>query len=137
MYNLKISLITLLILTAVLYFHLQGMAEYLYVKYWYYDIMMHILGGAGIAMSAYCFAIFFNIECLKSKIWKIIILTFIAGVAWELFEVYYNIAGARLWTTAYYIDTTKDLIDDVIGSVIVYYLIRRQKVLQNIQIAGK
>ncbi len=126
MYKLKISAVTLLVLLIVLFLHLYGMAEHLYIKYWFYDIIAHVLGGVGIAMSVYCVALIFNIECLKGKMWKIIPLTLIAGLAWEGFEIIFSLTGSKIWSQPYYFDTIKDLIDDVIGSGIVYLIFKNK-----------
>jgi len=47
-----------------------------------------------------------------------------------MFEGYYDIAGAPLWTGAYFVDTIKDLIDDMIGGAIVAWVLFR-KIKQN------
>lgn len=110
----------------MLVLHLYGMEHDLYIRFWFYDIILHILGGVGIAMSVYSVAVFFNIELIKGKLSRIIALTFIAGLAWEAFEVIFNLTGSKVWTTPYYIDTIKDLFNDVIGSIIVYLAIKNK-----------
>jgi len=126
MQNIKVSAYTLLVLLSVLIFHILGMAEHLYIRFWFYDIFMHILGGMGIAMSVYCVILFLKRDNIKNDLWKMLLLVLAAGLSWELFEVYFNIAGSRLWTTPYYIDTVKDLINDMIGAIIVIFIIKKQ-----------
>ncbi len=114
MYRLKLAATTLFVLFLVFFLHLKGMQYHFYMTYWYYDIIMHFLAGIGIALSA--------LYVLKNPK-DIILITLVAGLAWELFEVYFNIAGSPIGSTAYRLDTLKDLFDDVLGSVLVYLLI--------------
>ena len=57
---------------------------------------------------------------------RIMIITFIAGFAWETFETMNDIAGAPLGTHDYYIDSVKDLYDDVIGGFIACFFLRKK-----------
>ncbi len=86
--------------------------------------MMHFLGGVGLAMSFYCIVVFFNIKSIENRLWQIIILTIIAGIIWELFEIKYDLLGSPLGTTKYNIDTIKDLIMDTLGAVVVWLIIK-------------
>ena len=126
MNNLKISSITIALLLILLFMHVYGMYAHLYTIFWFYDIIVHILGGVCVALSLYCFGLFFNISALK-KIWVITVLTFAAGLAWEVFEVYYDIAGHPFGTGAYIFDTIKDLIDDTLGALAASWIILRKK----------
>lgn len=118
MNNNKIAFLSITTLLLVLFMHLEGMSQHLYIDYWFYDIIMHILGGAGIGFSI--------LYVLKNPKY-IIPISIIGGIAWELFEVYFNISGAKLWTTPYYLDTAKDLLDDTIGSMLAYLIITNKK----------
>lgn len=124
MNHLKIASVTLFFLIVLLLLHVYGMANNLYVTYWFYDIILHFLGGTCIALSAFCVSEFFEIKFLKNNIWNIIIVTIIAGVAWELFEVYYDIAGSPVETLAYKLDTAKDLVMDTLGALAVWAFIK-------------
>lgn len=125
MNNFKIGSLAVITLLLVLFMHLKGMAYHLYLNYWFYDIIMHVLGGIGIALSA--------LYILKNPKY-IIPATIFAGVVWELFEMYYGIAGAKLWTNAYYADTIKDLFDDTLGSVIIYFIVVKNENLELINL---
>ncbi|MEI8328168.1 MAG: hypothetical protein WCG02_03470 [Candidatus Taylorbacteria bacterium] len=118
----------LIILFIMLVAHIFGING-LYYHYPFYDIFMHVLGGAGIGLLLIAFirsnfSNFANILFLRRKV---VLGVLVVGLMWELFEMYFDIAGAPLWTTAYYIDTAKDLINDVIGASIVAWLIFRKK----------
>ena len=117
MYNFKISVFTIFILLVLLYLHKYAISYHLYTQIWFYDIIMHFLGGAGIAMSIYCIIIFFNINI---NLWQIITLTIIAGIGWEFFEIAYNLSGSNY-------DTLQDLIMDTLGAVVVWKIIENKR----------
>lgn len=114
----KLALFTLLVLLVTLKLHLLGMYDHLYLKFWYYDIIVHILGGIGIALS--------TLYILKNPKY-IFISTIICGILWELFEAYFGISGSPVGSSAYIIDTTKDLIDDMLGALIVWFAYKNKK----------
>lgn len=102
------------------------MAEHLYVEYWFYDIILHFLGGAGVAVSILCISKLLNIRSIERNTVRIIYLTFIAGIAWELFELYYDIAGHVFGTLEYNSDTIKDLIMDSLGGAFIVLIFRKK-----------
>ena len=113
----------LLVLCLVLITDIIGIRG-MYVIFPPYDIFMHILGGIGIGL-AICAAVRLHGEKIIHKRRVTIIGVLIVGIIWEIFEMYYDITSAPLWTVPYYIDTVKDLIDDVIGGGIVTYLCQK------------
>jgi hypothetical protein len=117
---MRIYFIAIIVLCFVLITHIIGIRG-LYVAFPPYDIFMHICGGIGIGL-AICAAIVLHGEKIVHKRRVIIIGVLIVGIIWELFEIHYDITGSPLWTTPYYIDTIKDLIDDMIGGGIVAYI---------------
>ena len=113
-----ISAFVVLIVTLIS--HIIGMNG-LYFHFPAYDIFMHIIGGIGIGLFLTAF-IKSNLPNLRCKRSVLIVGVFIVGLVWELFEMYFNIAGAPVGTKAYYIDTIKDLTNDIIGATIVAVL---------------
>ncbi len=110
----------LLILAAVLVSHVLGLNG-LYMGIRGYDVFVHILGGLGIGLflSAFVNLHFPNISHKRTYI---ILGVLVFGLVWELFEIYFNIAGYHLWTRLYYLDTAKDLVDDLLGGTIIAFL---------------
>ena len=97
--------------------------------HWYYrypgfDIPMHILGGMGIAFSVYWFITTFFPK-YKQSFWSIIFFTLLAGICWELFEAINDIAGAPVGTPKYYLDLTKDVVNDTLGAIIAAWFLRK------------
>ena len=101
---------------ALLCLHLLGNDGYYFIYSWY-DIMMHILGGLTIGLLAYQVAKS-HLKPAQFSAKKIVIAVFLIGLAWEIFEAIFDIAGAPVGTKAYYIDTVKDLMDDCIGAIL-------------------
>ena len=112
--SMKLYLYTLVAAVVVFLAHRAGLNG-LYYSIFQYDIYMHIFGGLTIALFLIALASSFKPDALNRRK-NIVLGVFIIGLGWELFEAYFNIAGAPVGTKAYYIDTIKDLIDDIIGS---------------------
>ncbi len=120
---MKIYIWAFAVLVVVLIGQLVGM-EGLYFKMPLFDIPMHILGGVGIALFVSAFAIGRDGR-IKHKITFVVIGLLMAGLVWELFEIIYDIAGYPLWTGLYYSDTIQDIINDLIGGMIVVFTLNR------------
>lgn len=112
-----------MVVVAVLVAHISGL-DGLYWDIPNYDVFMHILGGLGIGFFVYALVRSFDQKWLSKTI-NLVLLVICAGLVWELFEIYYNIAGHPLWTKLYYIDTIKDFVNDTIGGAIAVWLCKR------------
>ena len=95
----------------------------------FFDVVLHLLGGLGLGFFLAGLSTSFSQLGFRKRSY-IIFGVFLLGIAWELFEIYYDIAGYHLWTNPYYIDTAKDLIMDTISGTIVAYLIIKKNVQQ-------
>lgn len=116
------ALITIVFLALL---HKLSIDNYWYVRFSGFDIFMHIIGGMGLAFSLYWVLTTFMPQYHVS-FWSLIGLTFAAGILWELFEVINNIAGAPFGTPAYYLDTSKDLVNDTLGAIIAAFFTKRK-----------
>lgn len=128
MYKTKISVFTICVLILILFLHKYAIEYHFYIKYWFYDIIMHFLGGVGLAMSIYCISVFFNLSFINNSLSRIILLSVLLGIFWEIFEVVYDVLGFPFGTAHYYFDTTKDLIMDTLGATAVWLFIKNKKV---------
>lgn len=117
-----LTYLSAVILSAItLVLHVYGLHGW-YVQLVWYDIMMHILGGVTIAVFAYAV-----LASLRGRVfvvsrggaWTVVGFVLLAGLIWEGFEIYFDISGHPFGTKLYYIDTVKDLFDDVFGGGIV------------------
>ena len=107
---------------AVLFFHLKGLNSEFYWLYWWYDIPMHIFGGVVVALVyAWLQTAFPKIPQLS---WKNILMVIITiGVLWEIWELL--VGDTAFSDNGYALDTIKDLVDDVIGACVVYFVIKK------------
>lgn len=112
------GLFTLFLFIVIAILHALGFFYSLYFYLWWYDIVMHILGGFAIAiLSAYIF--FLRPGRSVSDVRKIFLTIFfsilVVGILWEVGEIF---------VSRYYdfrmeiggIDTLADMINDMIGA---------------------
>lgn len=118
MFKYKVPILTLASLILLLVLHLYGMEHDLYLLVPYYDIILHVLGGICLAASAYF--------VLKSPKY-IVPITVVLGIVWEIFELIYDITGYSFGAKLYWVDTIKDIINDTLGAIIVWIIIKKSK----------
>lgn len=120
------------ILFALGFLVIVGDKLYLVDSLWWYDIILHNLGGALISLTVLLFWNYFWPASLPSRGKTIFLVTLIAlviGIIWEKYEL---LAGITFLSDgmAYVLDTAKDLTDDVLGSFLgaIYglYLLKKQ-----------
>lgn len=113
----RLPVITLALLTLLLILQVLAIEYYWYVIFPPLDLFMHFLGGVCIALSVFY---------VLKKPRHIILFTILGGIAWELIEVYGDISGYPFGTHMYYLDSTKDLILDTIGGVLVFLIYKNK-----------
>lgn len=121
---MRLYLLALLVLAVLLVGHSLGISDGFYLSIKSYDIFAHILGGVGIGFFTAGVLRTLLPGMVKNTVLTTILIVFIVGLGWEAFEVYFNIAGYPFGTKLYYIDTVKDLVDDVIGGAIAALIAR-------------
>ncbi len=89
---------------------------YLYWTYRWVDIPMHIMGGIMAGLFTF---VFLRITRLAESTRNLILGVLIVGVGWEILEIFYKVDTLSF---RYWIDTTKDLLDDTIGGLISIYI---------------
>jgi len=95
---------------------------YWYYTIWYFDIVMHILGGFFVGLLIFGLL---NIKDISfNNIFKIIFGVLMVGIAWELFEfVFSNIIAQESFN---FLDTISDVFCDLAGSILaVIYFSKR------------
>lgn len=111
------SLILLLAAVMVLgTVHILALELYLYWQYTWFDVPVHMLGGAIVALSLFVAALY--VPMLQQFLHLLPVLAFalIVGILWELFEL-----GAGIFRAENYaFDTSIDLVMDVVGGYIGY-----------------
>jgi len=103
---MKKYILALVVSALVLVLHLLGLEHALYFYYPWYDILLHFLGGAALALLILIF----------TKSWKkTIIGMLILAAGWEVFEYFLHIAVQA--KENYILDTFIDFIMDTLGAV--------------------
>lgn len=109
---------TALILLAVV--HIVALELYLYWKFPWFDVPMHLLGGVAVALG-------YSILCTRfsprfqTLSWYIISVLFI-GIGWECFEYVAGISLVR--EESFLLDTALDLCMDTLGGILGYGIVQ-------------
>ena len=117
-YVLSFTLIAAVLVVEIIAFH-----DTVLLKAPGFHVIMHIAGGMGIGLFLMGLVSTYKLPMARARI-LVILGVLIFGLLWELFEALYNLTGFRLGTTAYYLDTFKDLVNDAIGGGLVMLLMR-------------
>jgi hypothetical protein len=113
-----IILATLGLLLAVLH----GAAEYysLYWYFWWFDIVVHFVGGATLGLAALWFLRFELPHLARTRVSLValaVVAALVFGILWEVFEFATGTSGAlHFWP-----DTLLDLLMDLVGAVAAYF----------------
>jgi len=104
--------------SSIAFLHMIGSEFFLYWRFWWYDIVMHFLGGLMVGMIALWvynyFEYFKNKEINKSLIFLYTFLVVLSvGIGWEVFEFLIEVD----FSNNYISDTSLDLIMDIVGSL--------------------
>ncbi|MBP6858368.1 MAG: hypothetical protein KBC33_00885 [Candidatus Pacebacteria bacterium] len=121
---MRIYISAFIVLALVLGAHISGLDGYYYTIDGY-DVFMHIAGGVGIGLFVAALLRSYRQGALFSRR-NVILGVIVIGIVWELFEIVYKLTGHPLWTKLYYIDTVKDMVDDVLGGAVVAWILGRK-----------
>jgi hypothetical protein len=131
MIRTKLLAASLVSITLISLLHHAALHYHWYFTHRWIDIVMHVLGGFWIAVSACYFAIIFmhdeSVLYDKKHLARIIfVAVFIVGTIWEFFEFFSG--NTFLHTANFWTDTISDMINNFIGGAFVYlYVILKKK----------
>ncbi len=101
--------------------------------YWWYDIPMHIAGGAWVAAAFLYLARKYEwiSRIAKPTIFTTLAVVLLVGIGWEIFEYSMDILVFRLHTLStvplyILIDSLHDLANDLLGAAIIWWILRRR-----------
>lgn len=115
-------------LTTIAIVHAVALEQYLYWKYFWFDIPMHLFGGITCALG-YSILPFLRItikERYQTVLWYIL-FTVSIGILWEVFEVVTHISIVE---PGFIQDTLTDLLMDMLGAGIGYGIVQSSKSLE-------
>jgi len=117
-----VAIASLALLIALLQF--LATRYFLYWEFWWFDIVMHFLGGLFIGVS-YLWLLRFEASAQLQKRVPVLVSSFFAvflvGILWEIFEY---VTGMYV-ETGYTLDTMLDLTMDIVGMMSAYLIFRR------------
>jgi len=122
----KKSFSIILVIFIYVIFSLDMLATqyFLYWRFWWFDIMMHFLGGFWISLTAYYlfyFSGYLNRISKKFSVFTLSLTTVIfVGIFWEIFEYVTKVSVAQ---SNYLLDTYLDLFMDVFGWLASYFVL--------------
>lgn len=126
MYSLLVLFFSALITLALV--HGSAVYFFLYWKYTWLDVPVHFLGGA-VAALGIAILPFFQIQFFErhKTLIAYICAVCVIGICWEMFE--YN-AGLYELEKDIVLDTSIDLIMDILGAILGYGIVKSIKQLQ-------
>ncbi len=108
---------------------LIALRYFLFWRFWWFDIVMHFLGGFWLVLLCYYLLFFSNLKnkliLIKEK-YSVLIISFSfvvgIGILWELYELVF----AFPLKNGYLFDTILDLVMDMLGWGIAYYFVLKK-----------
>ena len=107
---------------------------YLYWLTWWFDVVMHFLGGAWLASVTFwllpLIPAYQDSQIGKREVGvAVIFVTLIVGLLWEAFELWFGIS--LLSAPDFWLDSVTDLILDLIGAMMVFWYVYLKSKTQN------
>jgi hypothetical protein len=111
-------LLTFILVAIIALLHSLAYVFFWYWTLWWFDILMHFLGGVWVALTAlWFFYLSGYVQRPKANMQTYLLITLgsiaVIGIAWEIFELF---VGAYR-EEHHVLDTTVDLIMDIVGSL--------------------
>ncbi len=112
--------------TSVLILHLVAYEYHFYWTLWWYDIMMHGLGGFAVgALIMWTTRHVYRLPFSVPEFIIVIVGVLVVGIAWELFEFVIGSQANQSYET-YVLDTMIDIAMDVFGGAAAYLAFTRR-----------
>lgn len=108
--------------------HLLALEYYLYWTLWWFDMLLHLLGGVWVSFTTFWLLYIARLvphipQHVFSMVIAFVVATLIVGVGWEVVE---HSAGV-IERPSYGRDTTIDIIMDVVGALLAaLYILKSQ-----------
>lgn len=102
---------------------------YWYSSIWYFDVIMHFLGGFWVGLLA--LYLFFRRTVPPNYILMVLLCVFLAGASWEIFEYLMDKVISQNPFNA--LDTAADMFFDLAGgtSALLYFLVKIMPISRN------
>lgn len=107
-----------------------GLKFYLYYLVWYFDIILHTLGGAWVGLFFfYVFSRNTEVPSGLKSFFKVILGVIVVGLLWEVYEyIVLNYMGGTPWDM---VDSSHDIIFDTLGGFLAYFYVKKVIMLEH------
>jgi hypothetical protein len=119
------GILTIIIGFQLLVTHFVALELYLYWKFWWLDILMHLLGGVWLVS---IWRTLTDMELIPFRWWRLRIIlpvTITLMIIWEIFGVYVE-DGFKV---GYITDTVGDIVCGIVGVMVGFWLLRKLQIL--------
>lgn len=117
--------LTIILGVQLLAFHMLALAFYLYWAVWWFDVMMHILGGIWLMFALQTLIMMGWYKQAWFNIKGVLIFSLLIFIVWEIFGIY--VAGG--FKSDWLVDTALDMLCGIVGAIIGYWLVKRLRQL--------
>lgn len=100
--------------------HLVAMQLFLYWQFWWFDVLMHTLGGIWIVLGVHVLAQLPTLPVRATYPW-ILGTLFVATISWEVFELSFGLYDP----SGYVVDATQDILLAFLGGLLTHYVVER------------
>ncbi len=116
------TIIFLIALSVLAVLHLIALSLYLYWQVWWFDIPMHLLGGASIVLGLHTLAdLRMAPRSLATSLGNVLLIVLGIAIAWEMFQY----AVTEVLKHNYISDTLGDIAVGLLGSLVGYTISTR------------
>lgn len=124
----KIPSIIIAIFVLICILYSLSVSLYFFWTLWWFDIVLHILGGMWVALIALWYTRVRVLSSEKKAFAVALIASFGIGVLWEVFEY---VTGTTFAHDNYIFDTLSDLAADIAGGGIAFIYARKKWIVHN------
>ncbi len=119
-----------ILIVIIAFLNYIALENFLYWRFWWFDILMHFLGGFWVSLTALWLFYFSSfVKNYRKNLIDIFIISLtsvlVVGIGWEVFEFVIETS----FSNNYVADTILDLIMDVVGSLVITFLLLKTKFL--------
>ena len=107
--------------------HFLALTFYFYWQLWWFDILMHFLGGVVVGLGALWALLGLSVvrdfapTPLQKMFLAVITAGLVVGISWELYELYFRLFDAHYYAA----DTSLDVVMDLTGATVAYFYVHR------------
>ena len=126
LFKTKILWLSFTLTTLAAIAHFLSLEFFLYWRWFWFDIVVHLMAGGGVGCMAYWLgeesSVLINkdLSGTKKRIIYFCLAVFVS-VGWEVFEYYFHLTDSRL---RYVWSSSKDVLSSMVGILTVLYLLK-------------